>query len=145
MAWSYIYGSGNPVGLGTHADPAAVNCNLWLAPDSANNDPDGGGLVVYEAAGVPGDVSVYNWGEDSQAEKDRLLRETGHAHVVVPHRQNRMVLFDSSKLHRTMELDFQRGWTNRRINFTMLFGDPPDSPRAFRRGLDVHDSSWLAQ
>ena len=30
-----------------HADNAAVNMNLWLTPDDANLDPDGGGLIIY--------------------------------------------------------------------------------------------------
>eukprot|EP00928_Gymnodinium_smaydae_P002114 TRINITY_DN10746_c0_g1_i2.p1 TRINITY_DN10746_c0_g1~~TRINITY_DN10746_c0_g1_i2.p1 ORF type:complete len:421 (-),score=113.38 TRINITY_DN10746_c0_g1_i2:263-1525(-) len=34
-------------GTEVHADIAAVNVNFWLAPDDANLDEDGGGLIVY--------------------------------------------------------------------------------------------------
>jgi hypothetical protein len=33
-----------------------------------------------------------------------------------------MVLFDSNLFHETDTLDFKRGYKNRRINFTLLFG-----------------------
>ena len=51
----------------------------------------------------------------------------GRANVTVPHRANRMVLFDSSLYHRTDALHFRRGrsYTDRRINLTLLFGTPP--------------------
>ena len=28
-----------------------INCNVWIAPDDANNDPEGGGLLVVSVAG----------------------------------------------------------------------------------------------
>ena len=33
-------------GIGAHADPAAVNVNLWLTPDASNLDPDRGGRAL---------------------------------------------------------------------------------------------------
>ena len=43
--WLFKYDQTNPDGIGIHADPAAVNLNLWLTPDSAH--VEGGGLEVY--------------------------------------------------------------------------------------------------
>ena len=43
--WLFKYSETNPAGIGIHADPAAVNCNLWLTQDAACLD--GGGLTVY--------------------------------------------------------------------------------------------------
>lgn len=44
--WAYKYDS-RLRGIGTHADSAGVNVNLWLTPDACNLDPEHGGLVVY--------------------------------------------------------------------------------------------------
>ena len=40
----------------------------------------------------------------------------------VPYRQNRAVLFHSSFFHQTDAPKFKAGYTNRRINYTLLFG-----------------------
>ena len=42
--------------------------------------------------------------------------------VTVPHKRNRVLIFDSGLFHRTADLDFHSGYENRRINVTMLFG-----------------------
>ncbi|CAE8633959.1 unnamed protein product, partial [Polarella glacialis] len=34
-------------GTAVHADVAAVNVNLWLTADEANDEADGGGLIVH--------------------------------------------------------------------------------------------------
>ena len=46
----------------------------------------------------------------------------GDGHTTVPHRQNRMVIFDSALLHSTDSYNFKPGFENRRINLTYLFG-----------------------
>jgi hypothetical protein len=46
--WAYKY-DGDMGGIRVHADNADVNFNLWLTPDDANLDPEGGGLIVYRA------------------------------------------------------------------------------------------------
>ena len=43
--WIFKYDQTNPSGIGIHADPAAVNINLWLTDDAACLD--GGGLAIY--------------------------------------------------------------------------------------------------
>ena len=50
------------------------------------------------------------------------LAAEGEDRVVVPHRCNRMVMFNSNLVHKTDDFSFRRGFTNRRINVTMLFG-----------------------
>merc|ERR1712232_54062 len=34
-------------GTAPHADVAAVNVNIWIADDDSNEEPEGGGLVIY--------------------------------------------------------------------------------------------------
>ena len=47
QAWGYKYNT-HPQGIKEHADFAAVNTNFWITPDEANEDPDSGGLVVWD-------------------------------------------------------------------------------------------------
>ena len=47
---------------------------------------------------------------------------TAGAQVVVPYRQNRLVMFNSNLIHTTDRFHFKPGYQNRRINLTLLFG-----------------------
>jgi hypothetical protein len=42
--------------------------------------------------------------------------------VTVPHRENRVVIFNSTLFHETDRVEFREGYENRRINVTLLFG-----------------------
>jgi hypothetical protein len=119
MMWAYKYDhqlSGIPI----HADFAAVNVNFWITPDSANLDPDGGGLKVWDKeAPLEWDFRTYN--NDEPAIR-QFLRDSKAEMINVPHRQNRAVMFNSDLFHETGNLNFREGYENRRINVTMLFG-----------------------
>ena len=121
--WAFKYDS-RLEGIELHADIAAVNLNFWITPDTANLDPESGGLVVWDKAAPP------EWGLDEfntstasgQARIQRFLHDSGAQAVRIPYRQNRAVLFNSDLFHRTDTIRFREGYENRRINITMLFG-----------------------
>ncbi len=117
--WAYKYDA-RLQGIPIHADFAAVNVNFWLTPDDANLDPQGGGLVVWDAE-APADWDFATYNADERA-IGRFLRETGAKELRIPHRQNRCVVFNSDLFHRTGDLAFKPGYKNRRINVTMLYG-----------------------
>mmetsp|Transcript_87482 Transcript_87482/g.245624 ORF Transcript_87482/g.245624 Transcript_87482/m.245624 type:complete len:435 (+) Transcript_87482:65-1369(+) len=121
--WAYKYDH-RYTGVNIHADDAAVNVNIWLTPDCANLSPDNGGLVIYETEPpIEWNESDYSAAERSGFED--LLEPSGWAHVAVPYKANRMVIFDSTLLHKTDDFTFKAGYENRRINLTMLFGERP--------------------
>ncbi|CAJ1961821.1 unnamed protein product [Cylindrotheca closterium] len=119
--WAYKYDS-EYTGINLHADQAAVNVNLWLTPDEANLDPNSGGLVVFTAK-PPADWDFARFNTDTEEVHDLLLKPTNYDNVTVPHRQNRAVLFDSALFHQTDEYSFKKGYENRRINLTFLYGE----------------------
>jgi len=119
--WAYKYDS-EYTGINLHADQAAVNVNIWLTPDEANLDLDSGGLVVFTAK-PPADWSFEEYNTDTDFVKERLLAPTGYANVTVPYRTNRAVIFDSALFHQTDNFKFKKGYKNRRINLTLLYGD----------------------
>jgi Flp pilus assembly protein TadD len=117
--WAFKYDS-RLSGIPMHADFAAVNVNFWVTPDEANLDPEGGGLVVWDKeAPLAWDFATYN---NDQAAIRQFLAETGARAINVPHRQNRVVIFNSDLFHATAPLTFRDGYENRRINVTMLYG-----------------------
>ncbi|UCC13364.1 MAG: tetratricopeptide repeat protein [Gammaproteobacteria bacterium] len=115
--WAYIYDQ-QMEGITAHADPAAINLNFWITPDEANLDPESGGLIVSRRE------APREWDFDDYNNRPEVLDPyvSGDDRVVVPHRCNRMVMFNSNLVHKTDDFSFRPGFTNRRINVTMLFG-----------------------
>ena len=50
------------------------------------------------------------------------LSKSNSGREIIPHRENRMVIFNSNLFHETDKYYFKEGYENRRINVTMLFG-----------------------
>ncbi len=122
--WAFKYDS-RLSGIPMHADFAAVNVNFWITPDEANLDPDGGGLEVWDVeAPLDWDFAAYN--RDGPRMRN-YLKEHHAKPINVPHRQNRVVMFNSDLFHETGRLTFKPGYENRRVNITMLYGKRGDA------------------
>jgi hypothetical protein len=117
--WGFKYDQQGE-GINIHADFAAVNVNFWITPDSANNDPNSGGLVLWDKP-VPTDWNFADY-NDNPEQATRFLAEVNAKPITVPYRCNRAVIFDSSLFHKTDRIDFRDGYENRRINLTLLYG-----------------------
>lgn len=119
--WAYKYDS-DYTGINLHADQAAVNVNIWLTDDDANLNSESGGLVVFTAK-PPTDWSFKEYNTNTEYVKEKLLKPTGYANVTIPYKTNRAVIFDSALFHQTDHFSFRKGYKNRRINLTLLYGD----------------------
>jgi tetratricopeptide (TPR) repeat protein len=119
QAWAFKYDQRRQ-GINMHADFARINVNFWITPDEACADPTTGGMVIYDVPAPEGwSYREYN----SESEKMMAFCVAHDAKPIrVPYRANRCVLFDSTLFHTTDELHFNPGFTNRRINVTLLFG-----------------------
>ena len=65
---------------------------------------------------LPGSLAVY------EGDIRKFLKDNDATRLVVPHRQNRCVVFNSNLLHRTDDISFEDNYADRRINIAMLFG-----------------------
>jgi len=120
--WGFKYDS-QLKGINIHADFAAVNVNFWIVPDDANLNPDSGGLVIWDKpAPLEWTFQQYNSPGAGQRIRD-FLAGNGANSVTIPYRANRAVIFDSDLFHETDKIEFKEGYTNRRINITMLYGN----------------------
>ena len=116
--WAFVYDTKLP-GTDIHGDDADFSLNLWITPDSANLDPDGGGLVIWDKT-APSDWSYndYNSGGDRVRQ---YLRDQNAESRIIPYRENRAVLFEGHLFHRTDDFSFAPGFENRRRSVTFLF------------------------
>jgi len=119
LLWGFKYDS-SLSGIPMHADQAAVNVNFWITPDEANRNPNNGGLVVWDVK-APQEWDFERYNADVSGMRAYLAKE-GAKPIVVPHRANRAVIFDSDLFHETDRIEFKDGYQNRRINVTMLYG-----------------------
>jgi len=119
FAWAFKYEQGMS-GTKVHADFAAVNVNFWITPDEANEDPETGGLIVWDvAAPLDWDFAKYN-ADDTAIRK--FLTHSSAKSTRIPYRTNRAVVFDSDLFHETDVMHFRPGYDSRRINITLLYG-----------------------
>jgi Tfp pilus assembly protein PilF len=125
FAWAFKYEQGQR-GTKVHADFAAVNVNFWITPDAANTHPHTGGLLVWDAAApLDWDFARYNANDDVIRD---FLRQSGARPTRIPYRANRAVIFDSDLFHETDIMAFRPGYTERRINITLLYGSRTKGP-----------------
>lgn len=121
--WIYRHRA-ESVGVEAHSDQGKVTFNFYISPDDANLDPDHGGLVVYtKEQPYDWDWHLYNrhkYRPDILANINEFLESAET--LVVPHKQNRALLFNSNLFHRSDQLHFRDDFTSRRMNVTMLFG-----------------------
>jgi hypothetical protein len=143
MNWAYKYDQREgDAGIAIHADAAAVNVNLWLTDDVRLRwklGPDGrpprytvpggaehemtGGLRIYHYE-PPED---WSFDEFNAMSTDRLAAVhallAGRATTTIPHKANRIAIFQSDLLHSSDGLPYEPGgYEDMRINLTFLFG-----------------------
>ena len=83
-----------------------------------------GGLVVYTKE-VPEEWAFRDFNTNSERPNPkayRFLASSNFANVTVPYRRNRAVMFTSTLFHNTDSVRFKKGYRNRRINVTFLYG-----------------------
>jgi Flp pilus assembly protein TadD len=117
---AFKYDSTLSTGTNTHADHAAVNVNLYIAPDEANLDLESGGMDIWDIAAPPGE-EMRRYNSDEALARD-FLERSGARLTRVPHRANRAVIFRSDLFHKTSDCRFREGYLNKRINVSLLFG-----------------------
>ncbi len=114
--WAYKHVLGNNA-IGVHADFSKINVNIWLTPDSANNDPDSGGLIIYDAK-APENLEFDDFNGNELLIKN--LTEGARRDKVV-YKENRATIFNSKLFHASDKIDFKKNYRDLRINLTLLY------------------------
>ncbi len=120
-AWGFKYDSAL-TGVPVHADDAVVNVNFWLTRDEANRSPETGGLIIWDKK-PPADWKYEEYNNSTGIDGIReFLNTEGANGIRIPHRANRVVIFDSDLFHETDYIDFKDDYLSRRVNVTLLYG-----------------------
>jgi len=118
---AFKYDSTLSTGTNIHADNAAINVNFYIAPDTANLDPESGGMDVWNVS-PESEQHMRLLNGDEAAAKAFLARSKARL-TRIAHRANRAVLFRSDLIHKTSDCRFAEGYLNKRINVSLLYGD----------------------
>ena len=81
---------------------------------------------IFHQAEAPKDWDFHTYNNDEKKIREELKKSKGNTKVI-PHNENRAVIFNSNLFHETDSYEFKEGYENRRINVTMLFGKRSDS------------------
>ena len=117
--WAFKY-MDNSEGVLIHADEAMINVNFWITSNQSNQDPDSGGMIVFDKE-APADWKFNQYNHQTQ-DIEKYLKNNNAKSIKISHQQNRVVIFNSGLFHQTDQFDFKRGYENHRINITLLFG-----------------------
>jgi hypothetical protein len=117
--WSFVSQHGRP-GTDIHGDQSDVSINFWITPDAANQEPNSGGLDMWNVE-APRDWSFDDYNTGASKVHD-FLKQSGGTVTSYGYAENRALLFKGTLFHRTAPLRFADGFENRRRNITMLFG-----------------------
>jgi tetratricopeptide (TPR) repeat protein len=116
--WGFAYDSKLP-GTDIHGDDADFSLNLWITPDSANLDPNTGGIVIWDKT-APSSWSFNDYNSGGERVR-QFLRDQNAESKTIPYRANRAVLFEGHLFHQTDGFSFAPGFANRRRSLTFLF------------------------
>jgi len=118
--WSFLY-TENTAGVGLHCDPSAVNLNIWVSSDESVLDPEKNGLHIYKV------TPPENWTRDDwngNLEKSlEYIKSKNVEPVKINYKSNRAIFFNGAYFHKTNEVSMKEGFKNRRISYTLLFGN----------------------
>ncbi len=122
-AWAFIYNNESG-GVPVHADPAAINLNFWVTPDSGMNLKEGfNGLEIWKIY-PPADWDYGSYNSQSPESRKRVqsfLNDNAPSKVSIEYKFNRVVIFDSMFFHQSNPVSSKPGYENRRINYTLLY------------------------
>jgi hypothetical protein len=119
--WAFSYDPHLP-GTDIHGDDSDISLNIWITPNSANLDPHGCGLEIWDA------MAPKEWSFDeynSGGERVRAYLDSVQAQsIVIPYMENRALVFRGRLFHRSRDASFRDDYINRRRNITLLFRRP---------------------
>jgi len=124
---AFNYDSELSRGTNIHADLAAVNVNFYITPDDANLNPASGGIAVWNST-IDSEPLMRQL-NGSETAMRAYLSSRNAVVTTIPHRSNRAVIFKSNLIHKTDDCDFRKGYRNKRINVSLLFGEYGASTR----------------
>ena len=118
--WGFVYNNTGK-GVPLHCDPSLVNLNIWLTSDKSVKNKLKNGLNIYKLK-PPKHWTRQEWNENPN-KAIKLIKNKKIKPIKIPYKYNRAVFFDGAYFHTSNEVSMKEGVENKRVSFTMLFGE----------------------
>ena len=119
-ACSFLY-TKNKSGVGLHCDPSVINLNIWVSSNESVLNPEKNGLHIYKVI-PPKKWTREDWNNNSEKSLE-YVRSKNVEPVKINYKSNRAIFFNGAYFHKTNEVSMKKGFENRRISYTLLFGN----------------------
>jgi hypothetical protein len=122
--WSFIY-KNNTQGINVHADMSHTTVNFWVTPDKCMKDHTKNGFLVCDKK------QPLDWMKKHPKYKvgfsynyvDKFFKDEQSSIVKIKYKCNRAVIFHGALFHKTDDIKTHEGILNKRVSYTMLFGN----------------------
>ena len=119
-AWSFVYDN-ESTGVGIHADPSQFNVNVWVSNDESVKNKTCNGLLIYKII-PPTDWPRNDWNTNPVKVKNYI--DSHHLEPIkIDYKSNRAIIFNGAYFHKSDNVSMKEGVHNRRVSYTMLFGE----------------------
>ena len=119
-AWSFLY-TKNESGVHLHCDPSVINLNIWVSSNESVLDPEKNGLNIYKVM-PPKEWTRDDWNGNPEKSIE-YVKSKNVEPVKIKYKSNRAIFFNGAYFHKTNEVSMKKGFENRRISYTLLFGN----------------------
>jgi hypothetical protein len=104
-----------------HCDPSIVNINIWVSADTIIKDESKNGLMIYKIK-PPEAWKRSEWNGSKNGMGLKYIQSLNVKPTQVPYKSNRAIFFDGAYFHNSNNVSTKKGFENKRISYTMLFG-----------------------
>ena len=108
-------------GVDLHCDPSVINLNIWVSSNESVLDPEKNGLNIYKVM-PPKEWTRDDWNGDLEKSIE-YVKSKNVEPVKIKYKSNRAIFFNGAYFHKTNEVSMKKGFENRRISYTLLFGN----------------------
>lgn len=122
--WSFVYDNQGK-GAQLHCDPSIINLNIWLSSNDSVDNTSQNGLNIYKIK-PPTGWSRNEWNSTSQQSLKKCfnyIKENNIKPMKIKYKSNRAVFFNGAYFHETNKVSMKGGVDNKRISYTLLFGE----------------------
>ena len=118
--WSFVYVK-NDIGVNMHADPSLINLNVWVSSDESVAESSKNGLNIYKLL-PPVDWTRADWNSNPNKVKKYIV-ENNVSPIKIGYKSNRAIFFNGAYFHESNGVSMKDGIENRRVSYTLLFGN----------------------
>ena len=120
-AWSFLYDN-ESTGVSLHADGGKFTVNVWVSSDESVKNKSCNGLLIYKIIPPP-NWTVKDWNGPDIVKTKNYIDSHHLEPIKIDYKSNRAIIFNGAYFHKSDNVSMKEGVHNKRVSYTMLFGE----------------------